>query len=88
MLPDFGYALYVEFDDNSKTLAAWASDRNPLEDAAPTFVRALSDEVKAWEIVAAHRVAITQTGDLPYELVISDLEPQPASYAGRSAQRR
>lgn len=88
MLPNFGYALYVEFEDNSRALTAWASERRPLEDAAPSFVRAMSDDIKKWEIVAAHRISVTQDADMPYEVVVSDLEPRSASYADHCAQQR
>lgn len=88
MLPDFGYALYAEFSDNSRALVAWASERRPLEDAAPSFVRAMSDDIKKWEIVAAHRISITQDADMPYEVVVSDLEPRSTSYADHCAQQQ
>lgn len=81
MLPDFGYALYVEFSDRSRALVAWASDRQPLHDNALTFVRPFSEEVASWHIVAAHRVSVVHDGDLPYDLMISDLEPQQEVYA-------
>ncbi len=88
MLPNFGYALYVEFEDNSRALTAWASERRPLEDAAPSFVRAMSDDIKKWGIVAAHRISVTQDADMPYEVIVSDLEPRSASYADHCAQQR
>lgn len=88
MLPDFGYALYAEFSDRSRTLVAWASDKRPLEDNAMAFIRPISDEIASWSIVASHRVTVVQQGDVPYDLLINDPELQPAAYADLSVLRQ
>jgi hypothetical protein len=88
MLPDFGYALYVEFQDKSKALVAWSSDKRALEDSAPTFARAVTDDFSSMHIVASHRINIVQDEDLPYSLEISGLGSQPEGFADPSVQPR